>query len=1056
MSASSHSFGQYTAVRQEDGHRQELGIYPANMESLSPSLSQTSTRSGQVVSSIHVVPKQDTEVTQNEPRQLFGQTDPRFCKWSIGWTTIAIIVGCYLLAFLTALGNYLFFNYLDGRLVEDSLSQSWVAAMSTAFVRVYSVLLTTSLGTAFAQLLWRRMRLKAHRVSTIDSLMSLTRNPLRLFCWDVLFHAPFLWIFGLLLTLIPIGTVLPPGALVVHSRSRIIHTDVVVPTFDPAYLGNGLWEDFEPSFLFSVLPYPSAYAQPRTPIIRLAKRVLLADDYLTMPSTCGRNCSYNIQFSGPVLKCQSKTFPGLHKVVQAQYPTANATPAFSVGTASAGFGPADIEWRYLGAQQIVNETILGDGSTQYFRFDMQYPMIDSMRTPGGGENISCVTLAANYSVNASFIEDKQTLTWEVFDEPQPLNASLFGNVWFEDAGTDPDPFLKINFTQVDEPMLVPPHGSIPISQAVAGLNIRAISEALTSTLAGAIVGYTNIGFQATNTMLLDSAFLATDSSNYSYLASSLTAAKLEALMQKLAVSTLLLQQRNTTVQATQTFFHTTYVLAHRAYLVVTYAVSLGVALACVVCGLVALLKNGVAADAGGFLQILCTTTGDTKLNRLAGRCCLGGDENVVAELRGLRVRFGEVRGSGGVGAGVTAFGTVEETVEIRKEGRCIYLDHLVTGLGLLRGSFCIAPIPPKTSPMARNPAKRVAKAGGAPAAAKAKPSGPPPPFSTAPAELAPFYEKLDPARIYITHIDRHPADFKKQIFTVPVLLNLAIAALLVWRLYTAGPMYYEMAFAAMGKKNDATVPRAERTWGQLARLTVTRGFMFLLDYVLVTIIGNWPVTFFFERPGNPCTWRWAVGFRNAEIYVRGSRGWGASDLLGEESGSGKRGQDSPFFATRILPAVDRGLVSRKTGYLLMNADWDLDFAGMVRATQLVDAKTLPESAFEKSVWVHAGEDTGWCVWEIYRLDEGAEDEGRKKIVLFKDKLTQMGKESLFFRWIELIQYESSQPGGFTPARQQDAVKKARELFEANGVDFEKFADEVGGLDGMPGLEGSAS
>lgn len=73
---------------------------------------------------------------------------------------------------------------------------------------------------------------------------------------------------------------------------------------------------------------------------------------------------------------------------------------------------------------------------------------------------------------------------------------------------------------------------------------------------------------------------------------------------------------------------------------------------------------------------------------------------------------------------------------------------------------------------------------------------------------------------------------------------------------------------------------------------------------------------------------------------------------------------------------------------------------------------------------------------------------------FKDRLTAIGKENLFFRWIELIQYESSQPGGFTPERQQDAVVKAKELFERQGVDFEQFIKDIGGLDGIPGLENS--
>ncbi|KAF2085034.1 hypothetical protein K490DRAFT_47747 [Saccharata proteae CBS 121410] len=331
---------------------------------------------------------------------------------------------------------------------------------------------------------------------------------------------------------------------------------------------------------------------------------------------------------------------------------------------------------------------------------------------------------------------------------------------------------------------------------------------------------------------------------------------------------------------------------------------------------------------------------------------------------------------------------------------------------------------------------------------------PPAPFTLAPSILDPFLDTLDTQSVYITHIDNHPWWFKRRIFCVPLLLNLGIVCLLAWRAYAVLPTYFEMLLSALGNHNAYTVYPAKRTWSQLALVCLKRGSNFLLDYVLVMIVSGWPITFFLESPGNPVSWRWQAGFRDREIYVRKSRGWGKTELL--DATSGKRGQESPFFATRILPAIDRHLLRSKTGYLLMDKSWDLDFAAMKHATGLVDSKKVFESCFEKSVFVWAGEGTGWCVWEVHRLDEGAEEDGRKKIIAFKDTLTALGKESLFFRWIELVQYESSQPGGFTEERQQRAVKNARELFERDGVDFEEFVASVGGMGGMPGFEGIGS
>jgi hypothetical protein len=94
---------------------------------------------------------------------------------------------------------------------------------------------------------------------------------------------------------------------------------------------------------------------------------------------------------------------------------------------------------------------------------------------------------------------------------------------------------------------------------------------------------------------------------------------------------------------------------------------------------------------------------------------------------------------------------------------------------------------------------------------------------------------------------------------------------------------------------------------------------------------------------------------------------------------------------------------------------------------------------------------GWLIWRVEDEDT-AEARTRSaqsdQILAFKDKLTAMGKEDLFFRWVELIQYESTQPGGFTPERQRSAMLQAKELFEKENVDFARFWQEVGGMEGF--------
>ncbi|KAF1959620.1 hypothetical protein CC80DRAFT_466580 [Byssothecium circinans] len=331
----------------------------------------------------------------------------------------------------------------------------------------------------------------------------------------------------------------------------------------------------------------------------------------------------------------------------------------------------------------------------------------------------------------------------------------------------------------------------------------------------------------------------------------------------------------------------------------------------------------------------------------------------------------------------------------------------------------------------------------------------PEPFEPAPSALEPLLSTFDIRSVYITHIDNHPADFKKRIFYVPVAINLALAAFLALRAYYASPLYWKLFLSILGNANDTTIYWASTPTGQLIKTVIWRMCIFSFDFMLFRIVGPWPWTFFLELPGNPVSWRWKIGFRDEEVYVRESRGWGAEDLLGAAEGaSGKAGSESPFFKTRILPAVDMHRLREKTGYMLMDKDFDLYFGGMIEATKLLDKKVVSIDELRTSVfvWVGSQEDGEWAVWNCGKLDESAETEARKKIILFKDRLTAMGKESLFFKWVELVQFESNAPGGFTYERQAATADKAKKMFEAEGVDFDTFIKDIGGLEGMPGLD----
>ena len=340
-------------------------------------------------------------------------------------------------------------------------------------------------------------------------------------------------------------------------------------------------------------------------------------------------------------------------------------------------------------------------------------------------------------------------------------------------------------------------------------------------------------------------------------------------------------------------------------------------------------------------------------------------------------------------------------------------------------------------------------------ATKSSSSQPPAPFSRAPKNLEPFLFKLSTKHVYITSIDKMPWQFKAQIFAVPSVMNIVILGVLLWRIWVMGPYYYKIFSSLMGNPNETTMNIADMTTQDIGYTIASRTLKFLADFVLYLVLWPWPRAFFDLSDNNsPVAWRLSVGFKDQEITVRRSRRW--DEMLGDvvmEGGEGSEG--GRLFLANVRQATSRAYMYEKTGYSMLNKDWDLDWRLIVLATKMVEKKEMPLDDFKTTVLIHSQE-YGWVIFEaqVATGDSNKEAEGRRKILAFKDELTAIGMENLFYRWIELIQYESSQPGGFGPERREVAMRKAKQMFEAQGVDFEKFWAKIGGIEGMPGMDQS--
>lgn len=326
---------------------------------------------------------------------------------------------------------------------------------------------------------------------------------------------------------------------------------------------------------------------------------------------------------------------------------------------------------------------------------------------------------------------------------------------------------------------------------------------------------------------------------------------------------------------------------------------------------------------------------------------------------------------------------------------------------------------------------------------------PPAPFKRCPEVLQPFLPALSPKHVYITHVDRKPKDFKRKIFLVPVALNLALVALFLWRLNYIAPWYFALLTSGLGYDNDTTVAASSSSWRAIGWIVVRRAFTFLLDFLLVVFVWPWPVEFCYSgKHGSPVQWRWNVRFREKEIYVRRSRPtW---DGKVREAVKGEDFQAKSLLISTIGQATSPMLLNEKTGYLTMNNEWDLDWNAMIEATKLVDDKAIKIEAFRLAVLMHH-EDYGWVCLENGAADDEQDDSRRTQVFAFRDALAAVGKEDLFYRWIEIVQFESSQPGGFGAEKQVEVAKKIRELFDEQGIDFDQFWKDSVGSDSIESI-----
>lgn len=315
------------------------------------------------------------------------------------------------------------------------------------------------------------------------------------------------------------------------------------------------------------------------------------------------------------------------------------------------------------------------------------------------------------------------------------------------------------------------------------------------------------------------------------------------------------------------------------------------------------------------------------------------------------------------------------------------------------------------------------------------------------------------------HLEQTPPALRRQAFIVPVLLNLIITAGLCLRLYYAVPVYLEQLVTILGYETSWTVKPKGLAWGDLMYILAYRTMLLTFDYAIFGLLGRWPYEFLFGnkygRYMGCAGWKWEVGFnRSKEPVVRRGRTWDIPIFQDEEQ---RKNQGKPETSwtkeeelavyTKCTDALRRTQTS-KNALSLLDRDWDLDYNAMVDTTELVDQAKINLEDIDHVALVPWQDQ--WYSWYPHRVktaDGHVEpvEEKDERLESFKKHLIGLNCEDVFYRWIEIVQYETSQPARFTATKREEAEQELRRMLRSRKKNDEAFIQAVGGLQNVPGL-----
>ncbi|KAH3993680.1 hypothetical protein HBI13_190520 [Parastagonospora nodorum] len=586
--------------------------------------------------------------------------------WKRYPSTVALIFAPYLLGYFAAVAHFALYDHLHRKKVnlETSLPQAGVSAIALVLVTIFRLALLSSLGLAFTQILWRRIRSASMTLDNIDHLPRLKHDLSIVFHLGIFRVVPTLSMIALLGWLITAGMILPPGSIDIVRKSFDDLVEQRVQVFNSSSFGNGTFSSALDNMLATQESWQ--YLSTRQPVLATAKAALVSGDIVASTRGCRQNCSFVTDFQGPSVKCKTLAF---NEVVEANLRGDDVyfPPVYSGGWTSARNSSSSTPGWYNPHEndtvpsQATNEGMLYQARTRPDTFFVSQHSLTNARPRLSGERLSyqratekleCQLYRGNYTVTTKYVDGLRKV-YVVSKFTESLNA-----LWGRDSWKYyPNASLSTAVMPKE------------LSSTIQVINLFALVDGLVQALSGEYYNTTGIvvpgsrlstsskirnGRSRSNqTIIADSVFnLArfalkpTDPGFHptaSDLILDLTEARLNAALQNITLSVMYAFDRwHTTTNMTQSSEYNMFSFSSRRRLIIPYVASLVLSLPFLCMGLMAMRANGEpGTDTASFMQALVATAGSERLRCvLAG--CREGAWDVPKSVREMRIGYGEV------------------------------------------------------------------------------------------------------------------------------------------------------------------------------------------------------------------------------------------------------------------------------------------------------------------------------------------------------------------------------------------------------------------------------